>query len=166
MPYLNREFDRRRKRALYAKKTKDVPMPIELQSKKRTVYQMKRRRVVPPCPHGSVTKRCIACRKVRYEREIHYNHARVLWSISQSRAKRKGVSFTISPEDVVIPTRCPILGIELDRRDRNHTPSLDRKIPALGYIPGNIFVISHRANRLKSDASPDELRAILRYTED
>lgn len=38
--------------------------------------------------------------------------------------------------------------------------SLDRIVPSLGYVPGNVAVISHRANRIKSDATADELRAV------
>ena len=41
--------------------------------------------------------------------------------------------------------------------------TLDRKVNALGYVKGNVFVISHRANRLKQDATADELAAILAY---
>lgn len=35
-------------------------------------------------------------------------------------------------------------------------PTIDRIIPALGYVPGNIVVISHRANRMKSDGTAEE----------
>jgi hypothetical protein len=38
-------------------------------------------------------------------------------------------------------------------------------VPSLGYVPGNIRVISMRANRIKTDATADELRAVLRYME-
>ena len=41
----------------------------------------------------------------------------------------------------------------------------DRVVPALGYVPSNIRVISFRANRIKSDASAAELRAVLEYVE-
>jgi hypothetical protein len=34
---------------------------------------------------------------------------------------------------------------------------VDRIIPALGYIPENIIVVSMRANAVKSDASPEEI---------
>ncbi|WP_145960516.1 hypothetical protein [Novosphingobium meiothermophilum] len=44
-----------------------------------------------------------------------------------------------------------------------NSPSLDRIEPELGYVPGNTIVISNRANRLKSDATIDELRAIASF---
>ena len=41
------------------------------------------------------------------------------------------------------------------------SPSLDRIVPELGYVKGNIRVISNRANHLKSDATLEEHRKIL-----
>ena len=41
------------------------------------------------------------------------------------------------------------------------SPSLDRLLPHLGYVKGNIIVISHRANaNAKNCASVDELMLI------
>lgn len=67
---------------------------------------------------------------------------------------------TITKEDILIPEVCPILGLTLQVGDgclSPASPSLDRKDPALGYTPGNVWVISHRANSMKNDASPEEL---------
>lgn len=57
------------------------------------------------------------------------------------------------------------LGLLLDGSRRDRKPSLDRVVPSLGYVKGNVRVISFRANRIKSDATADELRAVLSYTE-
>lgn len=40
------------------------------------------------------------------------------------------------------------------------SPSLDRIIPTLGYVPGNVWVISHRANELKRDATLQEIQML------
>ncbi len=41
------------------------------------------------------------------------------------------------------------------------SPSVDKLIPALGYVKGNVAVISRRANQIKSDCtSGDELRQV------
>lgn len=40
---------------------------------------------------------------------------------------------------------------------------MDRIIPELGYTKGNVVVISFRANRLKNDATYEELRALADY---
>lgn len=37
-----------------------------------------------------------------------------MWRRAKHRATRKGVEFSIELCDVVIPTTCPVLGIELD----------------------------------------------------
>ena len=83
------------------------------------------------------------------------------------RAKKQNIPFDIDINDVVIPEICPILGIKLmPKRGLKKgyypdSPSLDRIIPNLGYIKGNVRVISARANLLKNDASLKELELIL-----
>lgn len=49
------------------------------------------------------------------------------------------------------------------RGGKNNSPSLDRIRNELGYVRGNVIVISNRANRLKSDASIEELRDIASF---
>ncbi len=78
-------------------------------------------------------------------------------------AKRKGVPFNLTLDDIKVPEFCPILGIPLVRSTGAHTdssPSLDRINPSLGYIRSNVIVISYRANRIKNDATISELQKI------
>lgn len=84
---------------------------------------------------------------------------------AKSRAKAKGVPFDIELSDIVIPDVCPVLGIPLFWGDKltNNTPSIDRLIPEKGYVKGNCVVISMKANRLKNNATKEELEAILKY---
>jgi hypothetical protein len=82
------------------------------------------------------------------------------------RAIRKKVPFEIDVSDIQVPDVCPVLGIKLNchqgkRGCFSDSPSLDRIRPTLGYVKGNIRVISARANLLKSDATVDELSAVL-----
>jgi hypothetical protein len=65
----------------------------------------------------------------------------------------------------IAPTHCPILGIELTRGDRTLVSnfSIDRINNSLGYVRGNIQIISNRANRLKADASREELCKLARW---
>lgn len=42
-------------------------------------------------------------------------------------------------------------------------PSLDRWDSSKGYVPGNVFVISYRANTLKNSATLDEALRIVKY---
>lgn len=83
---------------------------------------------------------------------------------AQHRAKKKGIPFTISMNDIIIPETCPLLGIPLvstnDKRDPRN-PSLDQKVPGKGYTPDNIWVVSSRANWIKCDASLQELELLV-----
>ena len=87
---------------------------------------------------------------------------------AQHRAKKKGIPFTISMEDIVIPETCPLLGIPLvstnNKRDPRN-PSLDQKVPGEGYTPDNIWVVSSRANWIKSDATLQELKTLVENLE-
>lgn len=92
--------------------------------------------------------------------------AYVMFYDARKRALARGLPFTITPDDIDIPEVCPVLGLALSAEGpRDHRPSLDRIVPARGYTPENIRVISFRANRIKSDATPEELRAVLAYVE-
>lgn len=77
---------------------------------------------------------------------------------AKDRAKKKGIPCEITIDDIVIPEYCPILGCKLEVLSGPNSPSLDRINPALGYIKGNIQVISCKANVMKNDATEDELR--------
>lgn len=79
------------------------------------------------------------------------------------RAKERGVPFELTLADILIPANCPVLGLPLRVADGcadDSSPELDRIVPARGYVRGNVIVISRRANRIKSDATPAELRAV------
>ena len=106
--------------------------------------------------------------------QLHWrekNSARYLLTHARGRAKRKGLAFDLTEEDVVVPEFCPVLGIRLEwgvgrRASRNHaSPSLDRLDPGKGYVKGNVYVISNRANHLKNNGTARELRLIADYIE-
>ena len=91
---------------------------------------------------------------------------------AKQRAKKINVEFGLTPEDIVIPKFCPALGLELkdytgcgrpDFSLHHDAATLDRIDNSKGYIPGNIQVISKRANLLKKDADINELAGILSY---
>ena len=71
-------------------------------------------------------------------------------------AKAKGLAFDLKRADIFIPKHCPVLGIKLNpiasgRGDG--CPEVDRLVPELGYVRGNISIISHRANRIKDNGT-------------
>ena len=84
---------------------------------------------------------------------------------TKRRAKRDGVVFRLTKRwfKENTPTHCPVLGIPLRRGNdtpRDVSPSVDRLVPEDGYTPQNCRIISWRANRLKSNATPEELMAV------
>ncbi len=98
--------------------------------------------------------------KARRREDNRINIARYLFNSAKARAKKKGLAFTITKDDVVVPERCPYLDIEIQVCDGVHcdtSPSLDQIIAGGGYVPGNVEVISYRANAMKRDATPEEL---------
>jgi hypothetical protein len=83
---------------------------------------------------------------------------------ARQRALRSGVPFSLKPEDFEIPDQCPVLGLKLthgfNRKATDSSPSLDRLIPSLGYVKGNVTVISRLANTIKSSASAEHVRLV------
>ena len=99
-------------------------------------------------------------RKLFYSEPINRIHSKLI--STKSMCKRRGVPFDITMKDIDIPTHCPLLGIELTctvgEGRLDSTMSLDRIIPELGYVKGNVRIISDLANRMKNSASPEQLK--------
>lgn len=78
-----------------------------------------------------------------------------------ARSKTQNLPFTITLGDIPhIPDVCPVLNIPLKKgvgKAHDNSPSLDKIFPALGYVPGNIRIISRRANLIKTNATATEL---------
>lgn len=93
-----------------------------------------------------------------------------MWGRIKHRAKKSGVLFNLEVRDIVIPAVCPVLGIPLQpggvlhsRAPTENSPSLDRFKPLVGYVRGNVRVISQRANRLKNNATAEELERVAKW---
>ena len=83
-------------------------------------------------------------------------------------AKRGAHEFTITENDLHWPKYCPILRwikLHYPGQCRNDPAgvSLDRKDVKKGYVPGNVRVISLRANVLRKDITMRELRAMAEF---
>ena len=104
----------------------------------------------------------------------------------KSNAKRDGIEFTIKLTDIPgvkikewnghqnriswkatqYPKVCPILKIKLDwgmNGYNDNSPSLDRIDPTEGYVKGNVMMMSALANRMKQNATPEQLKQFSRY---
>lgn len=97
----------------------------------------------------------------------------IMWLSSiRERARAKNVPFNLTVDHLksLMVTHCPVLGIKLDRRSSRRdnapgAPTVDRIVPELGYVEGNVIIISKRANQIKSDATPDEIRKVADFFE-
>lgn len=84
-----------------------------------------------------------------------------LLAAAKKRAKQQGVPFNLTAADIEIPQLCPVFQQPLIRKTGKGpspwSPTLDKIIPSLGYVAGNVRILSHRANAMKNAASPKEL---------
>lgn len=88
---------------------------------------------------------------------------------ARERARKRGTMFSISKEDIIVPTCCPCCKTILTPSKGKmgvSSPSLDRIDNNLGYVSGNVWVICFRCNALKGDSTPSELRNIAIAVED
>lgn len=139
--------------------------------------------------HKRLTSRCHSCRRANYkenpernrQRAIEYHRSNrdailarmkernpefFLLRDAKKRARDCGVPFNLTLADITIPAHCPVLGFKMQAHEGKcgfDSPTLDRVVPARGYVRGNVVVISHRANTIKSDATLNELLATVRY---
>lgn len=102
-----------------------------------------------------------------YQQEYHKNNPkRRLIQAARRRAARENLPIDITYEDIVVPEFCPILGLKLEPgkgKVCDTSPTIDKKIPALGYTKNNIRVISFKANRYKSDMTIENVERLLEY---
>ena len=92
-----------------------------------------------------------------------------LWVAAKNRAKKKGLEFSITEDDFEIPELCPLLEIPMYKNPEqacDNSYSLDRIDSSKGYIPGNVWVISNRANKIKNDATLEELELLVKNLKD
>lgn len=82
---------------------------------------------------------------------------------ARGRAKQRGRSFSIIKGDLHVPKACPLLGIPIIAGSRSdNSPTIDRIDPRFGYILGNVWIVSRKANTIKSDATIEEVDILLR----
>jgi hypothetical protein len=103
-----------------------------------------------------------------YNREYKRSHREQTALIrAKRRALKCGVPFRLTIELLPpIPDTCPVLGVPFACGEGRPVPeslTLDRIDPDLGYVPGNVMWLSHRANAMKQDASLEQLQQFARW---
>ena len=104
-----------------------------------------------------------------YKKTTHRNHPETrLLALARARAKKLGREFDIDKSDIIVPDTCPVLGIKIfigEDGFQDNSPTVDRIDSTGGYTKGNVIVVSWRANRIKCDATVEELKAIADFYE-
>ena len=96
---------------------------------------------------------------------------KLLWSQLKNSAKSRDIPFDLNVTDIDeigIPIVCPVLGIPLyfhRQKVQDDSISFDRIDSSKGYTMGNVIIVSYRANRLKSDATLDEMKRLVNFYE-
>lgn len=114
-------------------------------------------------------ERRLVCDKDKNNLRKYYknNPIKRLLNSARARAKRFNLDFNIDSSDIAIPDRCPMLGTEIYQGEgegrTGNAPSLDRINNNLGYVKGNVHVISDRANRFKSNMTLNEAELLVKF---
>jgi hypothetical protein len=98
-----------------------------------------------------------------------YKIQRLLYN-AKYRARDKNMKFSVTASDLGdwrSMIHCPILPwIVLNWESNNcsdNCPTIDRQDNTLGYVPGNVHIVSWRANSIKSNATDKEIIALAKY---
>jgi hypothetical protein len=127
---------------------------------------------MPYAPHHAAAKQRKAThrnrQKNKQENPVKHILQNMLWD-SRKRSKKKGIEHTLTYDDLIkaFTPICPVTGVELlwkcgHGKPQENSPSLDRIDSTLGYTPDNIWIISYRINRIKNDATLEELQMLVR----
>ena len=92
-------------------------------------------------------------------------HIKRLYQNIKSRAKKEKIPFDLTLEylESIAPDICPVFNIPLGWGESNkiakkNSPSLDKIDPKIGYVKNNVCWLSQLANKMKQDATIDQLK--------
>lgn len=94
---------------------------------------------------------------------------KTIYNRLKASAKKRSIPFDLTMSDLnnlSFPITCPVLGIPLKFNrgaSQDDSYSIDRVDSELGYHIDNIIVISWKANRLKNEATNEELKMISEF---
>ena len=114
---------------------------------------------------------CKVCRKIESREKYIIDPFKSLARCKRSESKKKNIAYDLDANYLksIWTGMCPIFNIpiEIGREGMGSHKSghLDRLIPELGYTKGNVNYISGRANRIKYDATVNELLRVATWLE-
>lgn len=97
----------------------------------------------------------------RTKKSIEKNYERQIYRSCKRRSLHGNLDFDLELTDIVIPEKCPYLQCVLTRTQGqgrlDTNASVDRIDPTKGYTKDNIQIISNQANRMKNNATQEQL---------
>jgi hypothetical protein len=102
---------------------------------------------------------------------VYKKDIKKIWLGLKQSASKRNIHFDLTIDELnnfTFPITCPIFGMPLVyNRDcpKDNSYSIDRIDSTKGYTIDNIVVISYKANRIKTDATLDELKQIVSFYE-
>lgn len=92
-----------------------------------------------------------------------------LYNQLKNSAKKRNIEFNLTLtdlHDLGIPLTCPVLNIPIyfyREKVRPDSISFDRINSSKGYTKDNLVIVSHRVNKLKSNATLEEMEAMINF---
>ena len=108
------------------------------------------------------------CQGAFYRKHTDKGWATAKHSSLRESAMKRGIHFDLSVQDVMDigrPKICRYLEVELDymaTKVSPNSPSVNRIDPSLGYVRGNIEIISNKANSMLLNATKEELKTFIK----
>ena len=117
---------------------------------------------------------CKSCESSLMKVKYSQNPFPQMLSNAKIRAKQKSVDFNLTFEYLkkIFPqdNKCPVLRVDfqlgyknLDKKNTDFAPSLDRIVPEKGYVEGNVIVVCNIVNRVKSDSTIKILEKVFKF---
>ena len=113
---------------------------------------------------------CRSCCAIRVKKSQSTKPFHYICRRTKSRCKDRGIPYSLTPEylESIWVDKCPVLGTHIrvlpaEVNGKVIEGELDKFIPSLGYVKGNVHFISTKANRMKSDGSIQDVEALLSW---
>ena len=118
---------------------------------------------------------CRPSESIRSSKSYRKSPFAQMFAATKKRSAEKNLEFDLDRQFLKdlyanMPDKCPVLGIKLERAEIgsgegqiDSSPSLDRINSKKGYTKDNVKIISSLANRIKQDATADQIEKVWKY---
>lgn len=150
-------------------------MKICIKCKKEKTFDCFQKSKVGKNGVGSYCKLChnlLAKLSQEKSKTTKKGHISKILATRKAFAKKQNIPFELDVDYLlsIAVDKCPILNIDLSWCEKTkhpiaNSPSIDKFVPELGYVKGNVAWISHKANSLKSDGTLEQFKLLVHWME-